>query len=36
MMWKRYGIKSKTVRLIFITKMYNNDKMFDFPYFSEE
>ena len=35
-MWKRYGIKSRTVLLIFITKMYNNDKMFDFPYFSEE
>ena len=68
MMWKRYGIKSRTVLLIFITKMcnkctimirclifsifqrnnfgnegekhlqqmYNNDKMFDLLYFSEE
>lgn len=35
-MWERYGIKSRTVLLIFISKMYNNDKMFDFLYFSEE
>lgn len=41
MMWKRYGIKSKTVLPIFISKMcnkctINNDKMFDLLYFSEE
>ena len=35
-MWKRYEIKSRTVLLIFNTKMYNNDKMFDFPYFLEK